>query len=61
MRFQDWLKRQGEYVSRKKLQRYVKDKQGEIFSTIREELSNEDKNVQWIPTAVYDQDYYKER
>ena len=60
MRFQDWLKKQGEYVSRAKLKRYVKNKEGEIFEAIREELASENPDVKWIPTSLYDQDFYKE-
>ena len=60
MKFQDWLKRQGEYVSVVKLKRFVKDKEGEIYDTIREEILSSDTDIKWIPTAVYDNKYYRE-
>lgn len=61
MKFQDWLKRQGEYISRTKLNRYVKNKDGEIYEAIREELASENPDVKFIPSAVYDQDFCKEK
>jgi len=55
MKFQNWLEHQGEYVHIQKLKRYVKNKEGEQFRTIEEEIIialNDSPELIWVPTAV---------
>lgn len=57
MKFNRWIQRKGEYVNIKEVLRYLKNKyHPKAIKVEKEILSTED--VLWIPSAVYEDEYY---